>query len=216
MGGGILLLAIMAQYYPLAILIPLHGLIQLGSNSARVFLGFKAIDRRIVLQFGVGAVIGTAVGSRLIFSVPENFYKVILGTFILIVTFFPLPKYKKIFYLKWHLVGGISSFLSLFVGATGPLIAPFYLSEKLSKERLVSTKAACQIFTHFLKVATFFAMGFVLGPYLSIFTGMLGMVFLGNYFGKWILHRLPERWFLVFFQSLIFMLAVRMIVQGVF
>ncbi|MBI2519241.1 MAG: sulfite exporter TauE/SafE family protein [Bdellovibrio sp.] len=214
MGGGILLLAVMGQYFPLQILIPLHGLIQLGSNASRVVYSYKSFDRRVTLQFAGGAILGAIIGSQLVIKIPDQWYKVGLGLFILSITFIPLPGSRKTFRFKWSLVGGISTFLGLFVGATGPLIAPFYLSENWKKDVLVATKAACQVFTHLLKVATFIIMGFAVSHHLLLLMGMLAMVFIGNYIGKWILDKLPDRWFIWAFKSLIVILSARMIFQG--
>lgn len=214
MGGGILLFAVMAQYFPLQILVPLHGLIQLGSNTSRVIYSYKSVNRGLTLQFALGALFGAALGSQFVIQVPENFYKIGLGFFILIITFLNLPKPKKKFFLKWPILGSIATFLSLFVGATGPLLAPYYLSEKLKRETLVATKAACQIFIHLLKVITFFLLGFVVSPHLLLLSGMLIMVFIGNYLGKIILHRISEKSFVWLFKVLIILLSLRMIFQG--
>ncbi len=215
MGGGILLLAVMGQYFPLQVLIPLHGLIQLGSNASRVAYSYKSFDRKISLQFALGAVLGAAIGSQLVIRIPDQWYKIGMGLFILVITFVPLPISKHKFRFKWFLVGSVSTFLALFVGATGPLIAPFYLSENWEKEVLVATKAASQVCTHLLKVATYVFIGFAVGRYLILLIAMLAMVFIGNYIGKLILHRLSERWFLWAFKSLIVILSARMIFQGV-
>ena len=43
MGGGILLLTIMMQFFPPAILIPLHGSIQWSSNISRAYFNRKDI-----------------------------------------------------------------------------------------------------------------------------------------------------------------------------
>ena len=43
-GGGVLLLVIMAQLVPIAALIPVHGLVQLGSNANRAIMTRQHID----------------------------------------------------------------------------------------------------------------------------------------------------------------------------
>ena len=50
-GGGILLLAIMAVVIPPAAIIPVHGMVQLGSNFNRVVLTLQHVDWRILLAF---------------------------------------------------------------------------------------------------------------------------------------------------------------------
>ena len=49
MGGGILPLTIMATYFPPAILIPLHGSVQLVSNGVRMVINWRHITWSILL-----------------------------------------------------------------------------------------------------------------------------------------------------------------------
>ncbi|MDE2490861.1 MAG: sulfite exporter TauE/SafE family protein [Elusimicrobia bacterium] len=215
MGGGIVLLAVMAQYFPPAVLIPLHGLIQLASNSSRVLYGFRRIERRIMARYALGAALGAALGSRVVASLPESWYKLALGAFLLALTVRPAPRRTRDFPFKWAAVGAVATFLSLIAGATGPLIAPFFLSEPLDRRELVATKASCQIFTHLLKVGVFVALGFAFGPYLPLLAAMTAAVFAGNYLGnKVLLHRLPERAFRAAFKGLLLVLSLRMIWLG--
>jgi len=215
MGGGILLMAVMAQYFSLAVLIPLHGLVQLSSNVSRVLYSFRYFNRSIVMQYAVGAVVGVAAGSQVTLSIEESWYKIGLACFILSITFFPKPKFFYNFPGKWLGVGAVASFLGLIVGAVGPLIASFYVSEGLRKEALVATKAACQIFTHLMKVTVFFIMGFTIGPYAVVLALMVVAVFLGNFVGKQLLNRVSEVLFMRIFKVTILLLCIRMLVIGV-
>ena len=46
------------------------------------------------------------------------------------------------------LMGTLSGLVTVFIGAAGPLIAPFFIDRNLSKENIVATKAACQAIGH--------------------------------------------------------------------
>ena len=80
-----------------------------------------------------------------------------------------VPKINKAieFKGKFIFIGGISSFLSLFVGATGPLTAPFFINSELNTESFIPTKVACQILVHLFKVIIYFFSGFVLSQWLT-------------------------------------------------
>ncbi len=215
MGGGIVLLAVMAQYFPPATLIPLHGVIQLASNSSRVLYGFKHVERRIMARYAAGAAVGAALGSRVVARLPESWYALGLGLFLLAVTLLPKPKKARDFRFKWATVGAGATFLSLIAGATGPLIAPFFIHQDLDRRALVATKASCQLFTHLLKVSVFVVIGFALWPYLPLLAAMVAAVFAGNYLGnKIILHRVPEREFRLAFKGLLLVLSARMVWLG--
>ena len=59
MGGGVILLGIMAIIIPQGFMVvALHGIIQLTSNITRAYVFKKYIDIKIVKQFFLGALLG--------------------------------------------------------------------------------------------------------------------------------------------------------------
>ena len=57
-GGGAIILAVLAVSVPAAALIPIHGVVQLGSNAGRVGLMLKDVVWRPALPFIVGSLLG--------------------------------------------------------------------------------------------------------------------------------------------------------------
>ncbi len=57
-GGGVLLLAVMAGTMPVSALIPVHGLVQLGSNGNRALMMARHIDWSMLKYFSLGAIVG--------------------------------------------------------------------------------------------------------------------------------------------------------------
>lgn len=214
MGGGLLLILIMAEFLTFAALIPVHGFNQLITHLSRTLVSPSSVDSRITLQFAVGALAGAAVGSQFVLSMSEGLFKLLLGFFVLASLL--LPKIRIRFHnpAKWPLVGALTSFCGLFVGATGVVMAPFYLNEALSKEQLVATKAASQVFIHGAKVVTFFLLGFSLAPYWLLILLMGIMSFIGSLMAKHILHRLPDKGFDILFKVTIVILSIKLIYTG--
>ena len=216
MGGGVTLFTVMAQYFPPLILIPVHGLVQLASNFSRAALIYKHVNWRIVGLFLLGASVGAVPGSRLIVEIPEQPFRIGIGLFILLLTFGPKPKSVPLFRGKWFWVGSVATFLSLFVGPTGPLTAPFYLNENLAKKTLVATKAACQVGTHICKIAVYLLAGFIVTPYIPLLLGMFVATLAGSYAGTLLLGKIPEKLFRSLFKILIAILSLRMIGLALF
>lgn len=215
MGGGILLLTVMATYFPPAVLIPLHGAVQLVSNSVRLAMSWRDVSWTILLPMVAGSVVGVVVGSQVVVNLPESGYQFVMGLFILIMTWLPPLKSAPRIRGKFFWLGGISTALSLIVGATGPLLAPFFLKEGLKKETIIATKAGGQAATHLLKVGFFSLVGFELGKYGLLFAGMVVAVTLGTWCGKLLLGRVSERMFIILFKVLITILAGRMVLRSV-
>jgi uncharacterized membrane protein YfcA len=216
MGGGLLLLLVMSAYLPFAVLIPVHGINQLVTHFSRASVSLPEIDYRLAARFAVGAILGAAVGTEFVPSVSEEMFKLALGAFVIVCLIQPKLKLKLKFetLYKWPVIGALTSFCGLFVGATGVLIAPFFLNEKLNKEQLVATKAACQVFIHSAKVVAFFILGFALGPYLLLIILMCLTSTIGSIFAKRALSKIPEKQFYILLQIIIIILAVRLIFIG--
>ena len=162
MGGGVLLLSIMSFFLPYQLLIPIHGIVQLVSNSSRSFYLKSHINWGFFLPFLAGAPIGFVIAYFLIKSITnEHYFYLFLGLFILATLLKPkkLPEIR----LKtkgWLFLGIASGIQGSLVGATGPLIAPFFIRSDLKKEEIVATKALQQIVTHFLKIPLFLSLNF--------------------------------------------------------
>lgn len=213
MAGGIILLAFMAPIFPPTVLIPLHGTVQFFSNFARVALSPRDVNWRITGIYTLGAALGAFAASHFILNIPQNTFQIIIAIAILIMTWKPkiknFPRIKGQFFF----VGAIASFLSLFVGAIGPFIAPFFLHVGLKKNNIVATKASCQFPTHAFKVVAYVLTGFLIGPWIKILAIVVPLVFLGNWIGKQLLGRIPEKSFRLIFKIVITILVVRMLSQ---
>lgn len=61
MGGGALLLLIMSMVLAPQILIPVHGVVQIGSSISRGSLNFKSIDWSIACKYLAGATLEAAI-----------------------------------------------------------------------------------------------------------------------------------------------------------
>lgn len=213
LGGGILLLAFMTPVFPPAILIPLHGIIQLISNSSRVLLSHRQVNYKIFLLFTIGAGIGSLLGSPVTITIPGYLSTVILAVAILFFTWFPKIIKAINFKGKFFVVGAAASFLSLFIGATGPLTVPFFLNSELDKDSFVPTKAACQIPIHLFKVLVYIISGFVLSEWLLEILMAVPMVFAGNFLGKHLTGKLHESIYQNIIKIIISLLVLRMLLK---
>jgi len=226
MGGGIILLGIMAIIIPEGFMvIALHGVIQLVSNATRTYVFRNHLRWDIIKPFLWGAIIGLLISVLIIFSIifyfnlgfgddlKVDFLKPLIGVFIIWYLFFKKSK-KKTNLKSFFLAGGISGLSSVFIGATGPLIAPFFLSYNLTKENIIANKAACQVISHVGKIPIFILVFHV--NYLAEFQVLLPLmlaVFLGTNLGKKILGFIPQKLFLKLFKTALFLIAVKLILS---
>jgi uncharacterized membrane protein YfcA len=228
MGGGIILLGIMAIIIPDGyVVIALHGIIQLISNITRSFVFRHHIKKDIIQTYLPGVTLGLSLSALIIFilitlfqvdsakEIKVDFLKPFIGLFILWFLFGRRPKPKDDL-SSFFGVGFVSGISTVFIGATGPLIAPFFLKRKLSKETIIANKAFCQAISHTGKIPLFiFFFQFNYFSEISILFPLVIAVFIGTNFGKHILDFVPEKVFQILFKTSLTVIAIMLILNFV-
>jgi uncharacterized membrane protein YfcA len=211
-GGGFTLIALLALLLPPAALIPVHGIVQLGSNAGRVGIMLKQILWRPVLPFVIGTVIGASLGAMVVVQLPPWAVQLALGIFIIWAVFAKLPPIQQ----RYILLGGVvSSFLTMFFGATGNFIAAMVKSMNLEPVPHVATHSLMMTFQHFVKVLIFGLIGFQFGPYMILIIGMLISGFIGTIIGSRFLTKAGGRYFKPVLNTILSLAAARLIWAGV-
>lgn len=211
LGGGVLVLATMAQLLPPTVLVPIHGVVQLGSNLGRAILMVREAMLSIVPSFLVGTLIGAVLGAQIVVSLPTPLLQVVLAVFILYATWAPKFRSRRPGQVKFLMVGAISTVVTMFVGATGALVAPFVAAACADRSEMVSTHAVVMSIQHGLKVIAFGVVGFVFGPYIPLLGGLLLFGFVGTYVGGLVLNRLPEPVFRMGLRMILTLLSLRLL-----
>ena len=210
-GGGAVLLAILANLLPPSALIPVHGVVQLGSNTGRALMMLPHLARDILLPFLAGSLLGISVGALVVVELPPAAIRIGVGAFILWSVVATPP---GIFRRSAWVAGLGSSFLTMFFGATGPFVAAYVKTQKLGRMAYVATHAACMTAQHLLKVIAFGLLGFAFGEYLGLIAGMVAFGFLGTLAGGRVLMRIDERRFGFALNAILVILAARLIWEG--
>ena len=211
-GGGFTLIALLALLLPPAALIPVHGIVQFGSNASRSSIMLKQVVWRPVLPFVIGTVIGAGLGAMVVVQLPPWAVQLALGIFIIWAVFAKLPPIQQ----RYILLGGVvSSFLTMFFGATGNFIAAMVKSMNLEPVPHVATHSLMMTFQHFVKVLIFGLIGFQFGPYMFLIIGMLISGFIGTVIGSQFLTKAGGRYFKPVLNTILFLAAARLIWAGV-
>ena len=214
MAGGILLLSGMLLVLSPVVAIPLHGVVQLASNSTRLLVFREHIHWPIVAAFAPLAAVGSALGVQVVMAVPEAWLKLGIGLFILGATHLPKkPKGsgREVSLAVFAPLGLVAGFLGMLVGATGPFIAPLFLRAKVLKEGLIATKATCQAFVHLFKLFAFGAIGFAYDAHFGLLAVLTVMVVFGTFVGKRLLKLVSERLFVVALKVVLTAVALKLV-----
>jgi uncharacterized membrane protein YfcA len=211
-GGGVAFLGACAVLLPPAAIIPVHGVVQLGSNAIRALMFLRHLSWVTLPVFVLGSVIGVAIGGSVAVSLPGWIVQSAVGVFILWIVFASPPKWLT----HWpFLTGLLSSFLTMFFGATGPFVAGYVKTLKLDRHTHVATQAALMTVQHGLKVALFGLLGFAFAQWSAVLIGLISAGALGTWTGKMVLGRMSDHGFHRILDIILVLLALRLIWGGI-
>lgn len=207
LGGGTLMIALLALVFPPGVVVPVHGAVQLGSNVGRAIVQRAHIQWNFVKWIAAGAVIGTVLGGQFVSLLPEQLFTIIIAVFVLVTTWLPQPKVVGRSAVVQFLGGAIISGLSMLVGATGPLVSVF-LKGIPDRQQLVATHAMLMTFQNAFKVIVFVFLGFAFAQYLPLILAMVVAGFGGTAIGSKLLVRVPESAFRWGFKIILTLVAL--------
>jgi uncharacterized membrane protein YfcA len=211
MGGGVLLLSIMTFFMPAQSIIPIHGVVQLISNTTRVFYLKDHIKWDYFKYYIIGLPLGAAVSTLLLKNIFETQYIYLL---LALIIFYSVFKPKKLPEIKlgqkyWIIVGILTGVLAILVGAVGPILAVFFIRDDFRKEEIVSTKAMMQLTAHLIKIPAFLYLDFDYMSNILIITIMGIGVMIGTKFGVKILKSVNTDLFRKLFKTVLFIAGIR-------
>ncbi|TEA79604.1 sulfite exporter TauE/SafE family protein [Allopusillimonas ginsengisoli] len=215
LGGGVAMLAVLGLGLPVTSVLPVHGVVQMGSNAGRVMIQRSYIVAPLLVWFTLGSLAGIAIGGSLVVNIPEKWAKASLALFILWSVYRKKPKtdiqqHGKIYFV----VGGaVSSFFTMLVGSTGPLVAALLASTGLIRQPLVATHAVCMVIQHGLKILVFGMLGFAYAEWAPLLAAMIASGLAGTWVGTRTLDNLPEKTFRLGFKIVMTIVSLHMLWQ---
>jgi uncharacterized membrane protein YfcA len=204
------MIAAMTLVLPPAVVVPLHGCVQLGSNAGRALVMRAHIQWPFILWVTLGAVIGSVIGGSFASFLPDRWFAAAIGLFVLVTTWLPQPRVIAESRAVQFAGGVVVSALGMVVGAAGPLVAAF-VRGIADRRQLVATHAMLNTFVHVFKVVVFVAMGFAFARYLPLVLLMVAAGFVGTTLGSRILTRVPEKVFRLAFRILLSVVALELV-----
>ena len=210
-GGGAVMLTVLATLLPAAAIVPVHGLVQLGSNVGRAAIMTKYMRLDLLGAFVGGAIIGILLGGSLVVQLDPGWIQVGVGLFILWSVLATPPAFLR---SSGLITGAFSSFLTMFFGGTGPFVATFVKAQKLERHEHVATQAMLMTVQHLLKTIAFGFLGFAFSAWAGLIALLIAFGVLGTLVGRLLLARIDERRFKFALNAILAVLALRLIYAG--
>lgn len=218
LGGGVILLLVIAQFVAPTIAIPIQGAIQLVSNGSRAALLRSQISWPVVGWASILLFPASLLGVAVATSLPEDVVRLALAAFVLVLAWRPdllksnarsrTPDDAKFMLVG---VGAASGLLNSTVGASGPVTSPFLKAVTASHKAFVASAAMTQVLAHISKLVAFSAQGWSISDYWNtIAVGVAGVI-VGSWIGTRLLDRVSEANLDLLFKVVLTALAARVI-----
>lgn len=214
-GGTLLIVSLFAAGLSPAIAVPIHAVVQLVSNGTRTLAYGKHVNKRALAIFLLGAVPAPFLVAPYVVHANPDLLRLILGVFVILMLQASWISQLRLASDAGLVVAGIiTTGLGMFVGATGVLIAPFYLRPTWSKETIIATLALTQACAHLLKIAAFASYDVDIMQYWDLWLPMSIAVILGTGLGRYLNSKISGQAFVRLFKLVVTLLAIKLIYDG--
>ncbi len=215
LGGGIMLITVMALVMPIPALVPVHGVVQLGSNAGRSLVLLRHVNWPAALWFAFGAVFGALAGGSLAVNLPAPLVRIGLGLFVLWMVWSRAPRFAHAPKRAMAVAGFVATGLSMVFGATGPIGGAVLSALGLDRQAFVASQAVTALTMHVFKIAVFGLLGFAFAPWAGLIVMMVVSGFAGTLIGTRLLARMPDTAFRTGFRAIMSALALILVWRGI-
>jgi uncharacterized membrane protein YfcA len=212
-GGGFLMLAVIASILPISAVVPMHSALMLGTSIGRSVFFWRYVHWPITIPFVLGCLIGAPAGARIHVDLPEVLIALVVGLFILAATWFPPVAWRPQMRHPFLVVGLLHSFLSAMF-SFGGLMQPLIMRTKLEKKQIIATLAVSLLFMNAFKLGGYAAFGFDFRPYLVLIVVAVLAGVAGAAVGKHLVDRIPEKAFRRVFKLLVTAFAIHLLYRA--
>ena len=219
--GGVLLLSGLVLCVPATAVVPIHGLVQFTAGASRMLAFRRHIQWSVVSPFLLTMIPGACMGAyglSYLYALNPSWLLVVIAL-VIALTLRPRTNTEQIQHTSNKSLTGLSilgfscGVLGMFVGSTGPLVSGWLLNHGILKEEHIASKSVMQGCAHLVKIPLFtLGLDFDFTPYTHPLIGMILMVFVGTWFGKWCLTRVSKRSFAVMTQCILVIIIVKIFI----
>jgi len=198
-GGALMLLPVLSFIIGAAHVAPVMNLGNFIGRPVRLVLYWSYIKWDIVKYYLPASIFGAFLGAWLLSSLPVREIQIFIGLFLIsTVLQYRWGKKKHSFTMRlWYFapLGFVIPFISSVTGALGPVLNPFMLNYRMTKEELIATKTFNSFSAGLVQVGSYTFFGALYGK-LWLWGLALGVgISLGNYIGKRVLKKITEKSF---------------------
>ncbi|MFN2189316.1 MAG: sulfite exporter TauE/SafE family protein [Candidatus Promineifilaceae bacterium] len=161
---------------------------------------WKKWNGRLLVWLIPASLVGVTLGTLLLANAPSDLIRILLGIIVLLLALYKLFQKsisKRLTYTprNWHglIAGSVAGFTSSVAHTGGPPIDSFLLMQNLQPRTFAATAAIFFFILNYIKVPFYFAADVFNFDLLRQFVGLLLIVPLGVWAGRWLVVRVSKK-----------------------
>jgi uncharacterized protein len=182
-----------------------------ASNLAKIVLFKKGLDKFVLLNIGIPAVIFVLFGSYLSGILVTQYFELFLGAFLVLFSGFLLIKENIVIEPNarnaW-IGGAFSGFAAGLLGTGGAIRGLTMAAFNMEKAVFISTSAAIDMGVDISRTVVYASNGFITKNTLLLVPFLLVVSFAGSYAGKYLLKYIPQEKFKKISLGLILVIGI--------
>lgn len=214
-GTSTIMMPLVLIFFPLKTTLLLVGIIHFFTGLWRVIIFKKASDLKLVLAFGIPAVIASIIGAYYAFVFPEKILTKILAYTLIAYSIFIIikPAFKINFNKRSSIGGGlVSGFMSGIFGVGGPVRGAVLSAYNLPKEVYISTSGMILIMVDLVRLISYTSSGANLEiTYWYFLVVFLAASLAGAKIAKKIVAKIPQDKFRLFIASFLLLASLKLL-----
>lgn len=194
-GSSVFFVPIGTFFFDFHSVLGLTAIFHLSSNISKIYLFKQGLNKKLLINIGVPSVIFVTIGAYISQFIQTTFLEIILGVFLIGFSLFFIVFSQKVISpnRKNAIIGGVFSGFSAGLLGTGGAIRGLTMAAfNLSKNTFIATSAFIDFMIDLTRSVVYFNNGYIHAHDLKYvpFLFVIGVV--GTYFGKKILHFIPQ------------------------
>lgn len=210
-GSSMLFVPLAGFFFDFHSVLGITALFHLSSNVSKIALFRKGFDKRLVVIFGLPAVLFVTLGAYLSRFFDNRLLELILAGFLVVLSLLLLFRKFSLKPTVANSIGGgaVSGMAAGLLGTGGAIRGLTLAAFNLDKERFIATSAIIDLGIDLSRSIVYFRNGYMHGHDMYLVPILLGVGITGTYIGKKILERFTESAFKS--TTLLLVLAIGMV-----
>lgn len=215
-GSSLFFVPMAAYFMDFQSVLGITALFHVSSNLSKIILFKKGVDRFLLINMGIPAVLLVIIGALLSNTFEEKYLEFGLGALLILLSSFLLLFQN----FQWKptrsnaIIGGVlSGFLAGLLGTGGAIRGMALASFRLKMEVFIATSALIDLAIDASRSVVYVGQGYVTASMLYLIPLLIGVSFIGTYIGKKILERISEDRFRIIVLGLVFIQGVMILIR---